>query len=358
MLQSLLAIRRDGHAAAQLLQLLPEQQLVDRIVLGDQHAQAEPGQSRRRLFLLHQRHLAALGEQQRLADAAQMMDAHPPALSFRLRLVAAIGAGADPRPGPGGFDRRIRQQIEQHGLGRRRIRQRVDDDAGRPPALDPGAQADCQFPGRRAQVDAVRQQLDAVERTLALLDHFQAQPEAEAAAQADLADHAQAAVHHLAEVPADRQAQAGAADGVLMAVGLVERLEQAFLLRLGNTHAGIGHLPLQLHLAIAAFQHLQAQHHPTEIGELQGIAEQVVENLPDPRRVATQQARQVGIQAGVKLQALVFGHGGMPAHDLLGQLQRAELHLLQRHLPGLDLRYVEDVADQLQQRRGRALDGV
>ncbi|MNO61714.1 hypothetical protein D3C76_523690 [compost metagenome] len=357
-LQGFLAIRRDGRGAAQLFQLLLQQQLVDRVVFGDQHAQAEPGQSRRRFLLRRQHRLATLGEQQRLADPAQVVDAHPPALLARLRLVAAVVAGADPRAAPGGLDPRFRQQVEQHGSGGRRLRQLLDDHADRPPALDPGGETGRQLPGRRAHVDAALLQADAVERNLALLDHLQAQREAEAAAQADFADHAQGAVQHLAEVPADRQAQPGAGDGVLVAVDLVERLEQAPLLFLGNPDAGIGDLPLQLHLAIPAFQHLQAQHHPAEVGELQRIAQQVVENLPDPRRIAVEQARQPGIQAGVELQALALGHGGMSAHDLLGQLQRAEFHLLQRHLPGLDLRYVEDVADQLQQCRGRALDGA
>jgi len=49
---------------------------------------------------------------------------------------------------------------------------------------------------------------------------------------------------------------------------------------------------------------------PALVGEFDGIAQQIVENLPQPRGIGEQAGRQVGRQLKIKAQAL--GLGGQP----------------------------------------------
>jgi hypothetical protein len=154
---------------------------------------------------------------------------------------------------------------------------------------------------------------------------------------------------------ADGQPQAGAAHRIGARVGLEERLEQMRLVFTGNADTGIGHLPLQpAALLLPACRN--AHHHAPAVGELQRVADQVVEHLADPRGITAHPGWHVGIDAGVELQPLVGGRGSIRVERILGQPHRIERAGLQAQLPGLGLADIEDVADQLHQGRGRTLD--
>ena len=113
--------------------------------------------------------------------------------------------------------------------------------------------------------------------------------EQERAADAGLALDPDPAAHQLDEPLADRQAQPGAA--VLAGgghVGLGERLKQLRRLFRRHADAGVAHRELELHLLADLFEQLDLQADLAVLGELDGVVDQVGEDLAEPQRVAAQ----------------------------------------------------------------------
>ena len=104
-------------------------------------------------------------------------------------------------------------------------------------------------------------------------------PPGKTAAQARFADHAQGAIHQVGQAQANGQAQAGSGHHIVVACGLVERFENKRLVLMGYP-LPVSDLPLQTHPLAFAAEHLDPQHHAPGVGELDGIAQQVVEDLP------------------------------------------------------------------------------
>ncbi len=85
--------------------------------------------------------------------------------------------------------------------------------------------------------------------------------------------------------------------------------------------------------------------HVAALGELDGIADEVGDDLADAPDVADENARHPGVDADDEFQILV---GSRPRHqedDVLDRLGEAEALRIDGHLPGIDLREVEDVVD-------------
>ncbi|MNM68176.1 hypothetical protein D3C81_797260 [compost metagenome] len=123
----------------------------------------------------------------------------------------------------------------------------------------------------------------------------QGQLGAELAAEAGLRTDTQASVHGLAEIVGQRQAQAGTA--VLAGnagAGLGERLEDPHLGLVGDADAGVA--DIQAHAtAVGAQAHIDA----AEAGELEGVGQQVADNLAYAGRVAEDHGRKLWVdQAG------------------------------------------------------------
>jgi hypothetical protein len=96
--------------------------------------------------------------------------------------------------------------------------------------------------------------------------------------------------------------------------------------------------------------------HLTVLGELDGIADQVQDHLPQPVRVADQAVRHVRGDVERQLQAFLVGALG---HRLDGVGQRVAQRKLRRHqfqLTGLDFREVKDVVEDGEEGLGRGLD--
>jgi hypothetical protein len=96
-------------------------------------------------------------------------------------------------------------------------------------------------------------------------------------------------VHHLDQAAADRQAQAGAA--VLAGgghVALREGLEQAVGLLPRHADAGVLHRKAELAPLARRLQRLHAQPDLPALGELDRIADQVGEDLPEAKRITHQ----------------------------------------------------------------------
>ena len=91
-------------------------------------------------------------------------------------------------------------------------------------------------------------------------------------------------------------------------------------------------------------------------GELDGVGEQVLEDLLEALRVADQRARQVGVEMHVERQVLVFGHVPEVAIDGVAQAGERDFLDLDRDRARLDLREVENVVDQVQEVRAGRVD--
>src|SRR4030095_5971550 len=84
-------------------------------------------------------------------------------------------------------------------------------------------------------------------------------------------------------------------------------------------------------------------------GELDGVAQEIDEHLPDLAGVPRHRARQRRIQLESKLEA--FLPGQLPEHQLHLVQQRMQVERLerQRGAARLDLRHFQDVVDQYQE---------
>ncbi len=91
--QRLLAIVGKGDRAAELLQLIPQYQLVDDIVLRHQHMNAQFGFDHCLTGRCAVSCLDALGLAHRLVKALKIVQPHLPVLSRRTRKRVLIGAG-------------------------------------------------------------------------------------------------------------------------------------------------------------------------------------------------------------------------------------------------------------------------
>ena len=87
----------------------------------------------------------------------------------------------------------------------------------------------------------------------------------------------------------------------------------------------------------------------TVVGELDGVAQQVGDDLPDAPGVAGHQRRRVAVDLHQQLQPLLVGLGrkqpGGPLHDVT----KVEAGDLQLEPAGLDLGEVQDVVDHLEE---------
>ncbi len=101
---------------------------------------------------------------------------------------------------------------------------------------------------------------------------------------------------------------------------------------------------------------LDAQVHIAPVGELDRIAEEVVQHLAKPRRIAHHPARQRHPVRDVEHQPLLLRACRIDAGDVIDL--RAELEDLAAHheLAGLDARDVEQVVDQREQMDAGSLD--
>ena len=174
---------------------------------------------------------------------------------------------------------------------------------------------------------------------------------------AELALDPDAAAHQLDERRRDRQAQAGAAEPARRrAVGLAEGLEDRGVLVRRDADAGVADREVQHRSpsSVRASSRTSTSTWPAR-GELDGVADQVGEHLPQPDRVADDAGRHVGRDVGDQLEALLVRAAAPAACSVSSTTSRErERHRLELQLARLDLREVEDVVEDRQQRLGRA----
>src|SRR3984957_2736953 len=154
---------------------------------------------------------------------------------------------------------------------------------------------------------------------------------------------------------ADGQSQTGAAifsrrEGVRLAEGI----EYAALDFLGYPDSRVDDLESQQAI-------LAGCPHPHDnlagVRELDGVADEIDEDLAQPHRIAPHGAGYVEIDGTGQLQPLRMGSAGEDLAGFFDGFAQAEFDALELEFSGFDLREIQDVVDDLQQRFGRMRNG-
>ena len=164
--------------------------------------------------------------------------------------------------------------------------------------------------------------------------------------------HAHHSAHHLGQTLADREPQAGPPVFPCRGgVELAERLEQAADPVRRDADAGVPDGEGQLVDRARGVEVLRRhrQHHFARLGELQGIAEEVQENLPQSGDVAHDRRRRiVGNRVG-EIEPLLSRSCRYEVQRCLHTFAEVERLGLEVHPPRLDLTEVQHVVDDGQQ---------
>ncbi|OEZ57060.1 hypothetical protein JANLI_26310 [Janthinobacterium lividum] len=176
----------------------------------------------------------------------------------------------------------------------------------------------------------------------------------EARADADAALHADRATHQFDQFLADGQAQARAAVAARGGmIGLLEFLEQTGQGVGVDAGTRIADDEFDGAAAIVARRRAGAPHFQQHFAigrEFQRVPQQVDEDLPQARGVRAHVARQVQRQFAAQQQAFRIGLALHDAGRVADQRQQVEVHGFQGQLARVDLREIEDVVEDGQQR--------
>ena len=157
--------------------------------------------------------------------------------------------------------------------------------------------------------------------------------------------------HQLGQAPADGQAEAGAAVLARRArVGLRERLEEARQALGAEADAGVAHREGEADAAVSGRRARHRQHDLAALGELDRVGEQVEEDLAQPRQVGADRHRDIAFEHVRRVEVLLGCAHADEIERRLDAIAQVERMRLDVHPPGLDLREVEDVVDDREER--------
>ena len=136
-----------------------------------------------------------------------------------------------------------------------------------------------------------------------------------------LADHRHLAGHQLDELARNRQSQPGTAVFAgCCRIGLFERRKDLAELIPGDSDTGVADLEAEYDVPVPVGQTAETQRDRTGMGELERIADDVGENLPNPPGVAGQAFRNGRIGAPDVLQPLFGGTQGVEVGEVFEQV--------------------------------------
>jgi hypothetical protein len=139
-------------------------------------------------------------------------------------------------------------------------------------------------------------------------------------------------------------------------VHLLEGLEDPLLLVRRNADSGVRDHEAQRPLSPLRLDRLDLDQHLAVAGELDRVADQVDDHLPQPRGVAHHERRHPRRDPRDELEALLMRAHPERAQRVAQHVAHVERCRGQLELAGLDAREVEQVADQAEQRLGRLLE--
>ena len=187
----------------------------------------------------------------------------------------------------------------------------------------------------------------------------QPQPHLEGRTLAGRAVKTDVAAHQGNQFAGDRQAQAGTAKLPRgRAVGLRERLEQPCLHLWRHPDPAVGHRDHEAPGRIVRSPGLKPHTDLAGGGELDRIANQVGDHLPQAQGVAHDRRRQLVSHRKMQPQSLRLGTRFEQRDRLADRIRRVESDLLQVELAGLDFREIQNVVDDAEQRTRRYVRGL
>jgi hypothetical protein len=133
-------------------------------------------------------------------------------------------------------------------------------------------------------------------------------------------------------------------------VGLSERFEHAALVLARDADAGVDHVDREQRPALPlGGEQLEAHRDPAVLGELDGVAGEVHEDLVQPRGIGVDRLGDRAAQAHLHAELLLERPRAEQRHDVGQDAQRRARHAVDRELARLDAREVEDVVDDREQ---------
>ena len=132
-------------------------------------------------------------------------------------------------------------------------------------------------------------------------------------------------------------------------VRLLEGLEQPLQLVRGNADAGIADRDAHIRHVIGLLRGLRLDGDAAGFGELDGIGQQVEEDLPQAGLVRADPLRHGLVNMQIQRESLVAGARGPHLPGLLQQGAQVKIDEFGGELPGLDLRQVEHVIEDRHQ---------
>ncbi len=167
----------------------------------------------------------------------------------------------------------------------------------------------------------------------------------------NFARHGELAAHQAHQALRNREAQPRAAVAAChRRVGLREFLEHGLQMFRRDPDAGVPHAESQRDGAVARMRRRHGNHDFPLLGELDRVADQVHEHLAQARRIPAHRARGFGCHVREQLEVLFARpHREQTGRrmDDFGDVKRNRFEL---EMLGLDLRVVEDVVEDHQQR--------
>ena len=139
----------------------------------------------------------------------------------------------------------------------------------------------------------------------------------------------------------------------LAGLGLLKGIKDAGQLSL--IHADPGVIDLQANGLACRFTR-QADRDTTRFGEFDGIANQVMQDLPHTHRVAHDLVLITQLIHALQTQLLVLCADARQSHNLMHQMHKIERSLFDGHMSRIDLGEIEQIIEHGQQVLARALD--
>ncbi len=180
---------------------------------------------------------------------------------------------------------------------------------------------------------------------------FERHREPEAAALAESAFDADLAAEPIDETATDRQPEPAAAEPAADCdVGLGERIEDRFQPIGRDADAGVAHLEAQHAPVVRSGDFVDRQLHRAAVGELDGVADQVEQDLPQLAGIADDRRRICGASTCNRSSGLRSTSGSIRLEHVLQHGRRARTPcVLEIEDAGLDFGIVEDVGNDRRQ---------
>ena len=169
--------------------------------------------------------------------------------------------------------------------------------------------------------------------------------------------HPDRAPHHLHELLADRQPQPGPSElSGGRGVHLGELVENRLLVCLGDSDPGVGDRYLDERFSSVALQAFHVDEHVAPLGELDRIAREVIQDLSNAGRIADEASGHIGRAPDDQIEALGLAAHGQELRHVFDHALEVERLGLDVELARLDLREIQNIVDDVEQRLGRAMD--